>query len=221
MRPGSIRSPEQGCTAGAVVPHRAGRSGASAASQSGFGFPSGGGTKKGALEEHRATPVPGQPIYRGPIRPGQPVMRGPGLGGSAGGAVPGLRRPRTLHPTSPLRAEPATLIPTTEQQRRHQGKPGGRDRHRDVEQEEGRLRMPVSRREQAAAPPPIDREITVSEGITVKELSEKLGIKANLVIKKLVEKKIFATINQNLDTKMAEEIARDFGASTNKVSFEE
>ena len=80
--------------------------------------------------------------------------------------------------------------------------------------------MPI-RREQPAAPPPIDREITVSEGITVKELSEKLGIKANLVIKKLVEKKIFATINQNLDVKMAEEIARDFGASTNKVSFEE
>ena len=81
--------------------------------------------------------------------------------------------------------------------------------------------MPVSRREQPAAPPPIDREITVSEGITVKELSEKLGIKANLVIKKLVEKKVFATINQNLDVKMAEDLAREFGASTNKVSFEE
>jgi len=81
--------------------------------------------------------------------------------------------------------------------------------------------MPVARREQPAAPPPIDREITISEGITVKELSEKLGTKANLVIKKLVEKKIFATINQTLDVKMAEELARDFGASTNKVSFEE
>ena len=168
----------------------------------------------------RSTPVPGQPIYRGPIRPGQPVMRGPGVGGPGGSAPGGLRRQRTLHPTSPLRIEPATPLPT-EQQRRHQAKPAGRDRHRDVEQEEGRLRMPVSRREQPAAPPPIDREITVSEGITVKELSEKLGIKANLVIKKLVEKKIFATINQNLDMKMAEEIARDFGASTNKVSFEE
>ena len=78
-----------------------------------------------------------------------------------------------------------------------------------------------SRREAPAEPPPIDREITVSEGITVKELSEKLGIKANQVIKKLVEKKIFATINQNLDVKMAEDIARDFGASSNKVSFEE
>ena len=147
-------------------------------------------------------------------------MRGPGMGGPGGGPVPGMRRPRTLHPTSPLRAEPATPLPT-EQQRRHQAKPVGRDRHRDQDQEEGRLRMPVSRRSEPAAPPPIDREITVSEGITVKELSEKLGIKANLVIKKLVEKKIFATINQNLDTKMAEEIAREFGASTNKVSFEE
>jgi translation initiation factor IF-2 len=175
------------------------------------------------LPQRSSMPVPGQPIYRGPIRPGQPVMRGPGVGGGPpgpGGAPGGFRRPRTLHPTSPLRAEPATPIPT-EQQRRHQGKPVSRDRHRDQEQEEGRLRMPSRRGEQAAAPPPIDREITISEGVTVKELSEKLGIKANLVIKKLVEKKIFATINQNLDVKMAEELAREFGASTNKVSFEE
>jgi translation initiation factor IF-2 len=166
-----------------------------------------------------ATPVPGQPIYRGPIRPGQPVMRGPGVPSGPPGAPSAFRRPRTLHPTSPLRAEPATPIPT-EQQRRHQAKPVGRDRHRDQEQEEGRLRMP-SRREQIAAPPPIDREITISEGVTVKELSEKLGIKANLVIKKLVEKKIFATINQNLDVRMAEDLAREFGASTNKISYEE
>jgi translation initiation factor IF-2 len=177
------------------------------------------------LPTRSSTPVPGQPIYRGPIRPGQPVMRGPGVGTGppAGGAAPGgFRRPRSLHPTSPspLRAEPATPIPT-EQQRRHQGKPVSRDRHRDQEQEEGRLGMRMSRREQAAAPPPIDREITISEGVTVKELSEKLGIKANLVIKKLVEKKIFATINQNLDVKMAEDLAREFGASTNKISYEE
>ena len=72
-----------------------------------------------------------------------------------------------------------------------------------------------------AAPPPIDREITIAEGVTVKELSEKLGVKANLVIKKLVEKKIFATINQTLDVKLAEELAREFGASTNQVSYEQ
>jgi translation initiation factor IF-2 len=125
-----------------------------------------------------------------------------------------------MHPTSPLRAEPATM--PTDPGRRHATKPGARgaDRRRDQEAQEGRLR-PVSRREQTFEPPPIDREITIAEGVTVKELSEKLGVKANLVIKKLVEKKIFATINQTLDVKLAEELARDFGASTNKVSYEE
>jgi len=41
------------------------------------------------------------------------------------------------------------------------------------------------------------------------------------VVKRLFDKKIFATINQTLDVKLAEELARDFGASTNKVSYEE
>ena len=127
-----------------------------------------------------------------------------------------------MHPTSPLRAEPATPLPT-EQQRRHQAKPVGRQgpRKRD-DLEEGILRQRVSRRPAVVEPPPIDREITVAEGVTVKELSEKLGVKANLVIKKLVEtKKIFATINQTLDVKLAEELAREFGASTNQVSYEQ
>ncbi len=65
------------------------------------------------------------------------------------------------------------------------------------------------------------KSITVSEGITVKELSEKMGVKASLVIKKLVERKIFATINQALDAKTAEDLARAFGAKTTKISFEE
>jgi translation initiation factor IF-2 len=145
----------------------------------------------------------------------------PGAGGPGGGAGLGARgRQRPLHPTSPTRLEPPVL-PPTEQQRRHQAKPGARGaRHRD-EPEERSLRMPVSRRDQSAPPTPIDREITIAEGVTVKELSEKLGVKANLVIKKLVEKKIFATINQTLDVKLAEELSRDFGASTNKVSYEE
>jgi translation initiation factor IF-2 len=123
-----------------------------------------------------------------------------------------------MHPTA-LRPEPSTL--PTEQQRRHQAKPGGRAPGRKREEDEGNLRERISKRTAVVEPPPIDREITVAEGITVKELSEKLGVKANLVIKKLVEKKIFATINQTLDVKLAEELAREFGASTNQVSYEE
>jgi len=70
------------------------------------------------------------------------------------------------------------------------------------------MRGPISRREQSFEPPPIDREVTIAEGITVKELSEKLGIKGNLVVKRLFDKKISATINQTLDVKVAEELAR-------------
>ena len=127
-------------------------------------------------------------------------------------------RGRPMHPTSPLRAEPATL--PTDPGRRHATKPGTRGTDRRREDEEGRLR-PVARRQEAFQPPPVDREITIAEGITVKELSEKLGIKGNLLVKRLVERKIFATINQTLDVKLAEELARDFGASTNKLSYEE
>ena len=126
------------------------------------------------------------------------------------------------HPTSPLgRIEPAPP-PPTEPGRRHQAKPrpsGDIDRKRDMEGKlDGKFR-PQKRQEQA--PPPIDREITIGEGITVKELSEKLGVKSSLVIKKLVDRKIFATINQSLDVKMAQDLARDFGAATNTLSFEE
>ena len=168
----------------------------------------------------RPSPAPGQPLYRGPVRPGQPLMRGPG---SPPGSPtqPNLRRPgglRPMHPTA-LRPEPVTL--PTEQQRRHQAKPGARQPGRKREEVEGNIRERISKRAAVAEPPPIDREITIAEGVTVKELSEKLGVKANLVIKKLVEKKIFATINQTLDVKLAEELAREFGASTNKVSYEE
>ena len=55
----------------------------------------------------------------------------------------------------------------------------------------------------------------------MKELSEKLGVKASMVIKKLLDKKVFATINQTLDSKLAEEISRAFGASIKQVSYEE
>src|SRR5579884_994515 len=166
-----------------------------------------------------SSPVPGRPIYTGPVRPGQPLMRGSGAPGAPSRPGAPMGRGRGMHPTGgPLRAEPATL--PAETGRRHATKPGARDRRRETEPEEGRLRA-VARRPEAFEPPPVDREITIAEGITVRELSEKLGVKATLVVKRLLDRKILATINQTLDVKLAEELARDFGASTNKVSYEQ
>jgi translation initiation factor IF-2 len=129
--------------------------------------------------------------------------------------------PRPMHPTSRGgMVAPGLAPPPVEQQRRPPDKRGARSqRDRQQEQEEKILR-PV-RREAPAGPPPVNREITISEGITVKELSEKLDVKASLVIKKLVDRNIFATINQTLDSKLATELAREFGASTATVSFEQ
>ncbi len=103
--------------------------------------------------------------------------------------------PRPMHPTSraPLGAEPH---PVGDPQRRPPDRRGARPQRgeRTPEREERVLRGPA-RREAPAGPPPITREIIISEGITVKELSEKLDVKSNLVIKKLVDRNIFATIN--------------------------
>ncbi|MBI5282593.1 MAG: translation initiation factor IF-2 [Candidatus Solibacter usitatus] len=160
--------------------------------------------------------MPGQPIYpgarRGPGGPaGRPTMGAPGPGGRP-------MRGRGPHPTSPILEPPPPA--TTDAGRRDAGKKRGPQRDHRERDNEGKLK-PMFRKSEPAPPPPIDREITISEGITVKELSEKLGVKAGLVIKQLVDRKIFATINQTLDTKLTEEISRAFGASTAKMSYEE
>jgi len=77
-------------------------------------------------------------------------------------------------------------------------------------------RYPVSNE-----PLPITRNITITEGISVKDLAEKLGVRAKDLIARLLGRGVFATINQTLDSELASEMARFFGADTNVISFEE
>jgi translation initiation factor IF-2 len=70
-------------------------------------------------------------------------------------------------------------------------------------------------------PLPITRSITITEGISVKDLAEKLDIRAKDLIARLLARGAFATINQNLDPELAIEMARFFGAETNVITFEE
>jgi len=74
------------------------------------------------------------------------------------------------------------------------------------------------------APPPLPdvfKEITITEGVTVKELSEKTDRKAKDIISRLILRGILANINQPLDTKIAIEICREIGFNAKVVSFEE
>ncbi|HUP49281.1 MAG TPA: translation initiation factor IF-2, partial [Thermoanaerobaculia bacterium] len=65
-------------------------------------------------------------------------------------------------------------------------------------------------------------KVALSEGVTVKELADKLGIKANDLMKHLLMKKgLMASINQPLGGELALEIARDLDFEAEVVSFEE
>ncbi len=77
------------------------------------------------------------------------------------------------------------------------------------------------RRRRVEIPKAPNREIFAADGTTVKELAEKLGIKASQIIKSLVEKGKFATINQPLELDAIKEIAKYFGASVEELTFEE
>jgi translation initiation factor IF-2 len=67
----------------------------------------------------------------------------------------------------------------------------------------------------------VNKEVTISAGTTDKELAEKLGIKATLVIKALVDRGRFATINQTLEIELLKDLSKYFGATTTETSFEE
>jgi len=81
--------------------------------------------------------------------------------------------------------------------------------------------VPPPRLSLSSEPLPITRAITISEGISVKDLAEKLGIRAKDLIARLLARGVFATINQTLDAELASEMARHFGAETNVITFEE
>ena len=70
-------------------------------------------------------------------------------------------------------------------------------------------------------PIPINRSVTLTEGVTIKELGERLEVKAKDLIKRLLDKGIFATMNQTLDETLAKDLSADFGAEASIVSFEE
>jgi translation initiation factor IF-2 len=72
-----------------------------------------------------------------------------------------------------------------------------------------------------AAPPPITRTITLAEGMTVKDLADKLDVRVKDVLAKLLMKRMMMTINSTLDVEVAKDIAREFGAEIEMRSFEQ
>jgi len=79
----------------------------------------------------------------------------------------------------------------------------------------------ATRIEPVAQPPRPPRDITITEGITVRDLAEKLDVRAKEVLKELLDRGVFASINQALDVGTATSLAEAFSGVVNVVSFEE
>src|ERR1700736_220809 len=167
------------------------------------------------------TPVPGQPIFQRP-RPQVPGAPRPPL-------RPGERRP--MHPTRqapagprPRGVGPGGLPGATRPGSRPGGpsrRPGQRYVPRGVKEGPMKGYVPPPRMVGSNEPLPITRHITITEGISVNDLAEKLEVRAKDLISRLRARGVFATINQTLDAELAGEIARFFGAETNVITFEE
>src|SRR5438477_1101499 len=152
-------------------------------------------------------PVPGQPIFQRP-RPAASSPRSPSL-------RPGERRP--MHPTRqsptgtrPLGVGPGLPPPGSARPGSRPGGPSRRPGQRYIPRgiKEGPMKgfVPPPRLTVSNEPLPITRDLTITEGISVKDLAEKLGIRAKDLIARLLGRGVFATINQTLEAELAGEM---------------
>jgi len=170
--------------------------------------------------------APGAPMGNRPMRPGErrpmhPTRTMPAPGGRPMGARPGMSgRPMGVGPGLPppgtAPARPGARPPAANRRpgQRYQGPRG---------KQEGPMKgfVPPPRLSLSTEPLPITRTIIITEGVSVKDLAEKLDVRAKDVIARLLARGVFATINQTLDQELAKEMARQFGADTTVITFED
>ncbi len=65
------------------------------------------------------------------------------------------------------------------------------------------------------------KQIRLTEGATIREFAEALGITPRDIVQLLIKKGIFATLNQPMGEKMATEMGLDFGYEVSFVAFED
>src|ERR1700678_1006105 len=183
------------------------------------------GFRPAAPGQSRPGGAPGQSRPGAP-RPGGPPSRFPQRPGSSrpgqdpvGGQRPGAGIPKA-EPGKPLyaRKPPAS-----------RGRPLIEKRYAEGERKLHPVRPRAGAGTGGGAPAlepvaPIKREpraLTVTEGITVRELAEKLDIRAKDLLKTLLDRGVFASINQALDVPTATNLAEAFNGVVQVVTFEE
>ncbi len=161
---------------------------------------------------------PGGPPSRFPQRPGSG-----GPGGRDNKAPVGAQRPGAGVP----KAEPGKPLYARKPAAR--GRPLIEKRYAEGERKLHPVRPragvgPGGRATAVEPVAPVKREprlLTVTEGITVRELAEKLDIRAKDLLKTLLDRGVFASINQALDVPTATSLAEAFSGVVQVVTFEE
>src|ERR1039457_4552389 len=175
--------------------------------------------RPGAPQGMRPSAAPGQSRPSGPPRPGgAPPSRYPQRPGGGGGRPAqgpiGSQRPGATggvakaEPGKPLyaRKPPASRGRPTIEKRYAEGERG-------LHPVRTRAGVGAGRAAHVEPVAPVQREpraVTVTEGITVRELAEKLDIRAKELLKTLLDRGIFASINQALDVQTATSLAESF-----------
>ena len=149
-----------------------------------------------------AGPGGARPGFGGPPRPGFGAR--PGGAPGAGGPPPMGEAPRPQRPSGPK----------------------GRGRQQYPKSKEGPMKgfNPPPRFGGVMLsnePVPITRKITVTEGISVKDLAEKLDVRGKDLIASLLMRGVFVTVNQSLDGELVKDVAAQFGADTEIITFED
>jgi len=157
----------------------------------------------------------------GPARPGsfpaRPMQRPSRSGGPS--VLPAPVPPPKAEPGKPIyERKPAARARPTLEKRFEEGE---RKLH-PVRARLGTGERRFARVEPIAPPPPRPpREITITEGITVRDLAEKLDVRAKDVLKELLDRGLFASINQALDAPTATSLAEAFSGVVTVISFED
>ena len=182
-------------------------------------------------------PAAAPPKAAAPPASARPATQGgrPGTSGAPRPAYPPPPRPTTPSMLGGPRPLPSQPIRTQTPQPPRPGMPAQRPGAPPPRPPFGQQFRPgqrpvTTRRERPSAPamasapappPPVTRTITLAEGMTVKDLADKLDVRVKDVLGKLLMKRLMMTINSALDTETATMLAREFGADVQLRTFEE
>jgi translation initiation factor IF-2 len=137
----------------------------------------------------------------------------------------GLKVVRFIHPPPEDKAAAAAPVYHMNKQEREASRAA-----RKSKKKKGRREAPTApkpellrapQRTQITVPKAIKRRIRISEVIALSDLSQRMGVKATELIKKLMSLGVLATINQTVDSDTAALVASEFGYEVENVAVAE